>query len=102
MVHDDNIDVLALVVSQWTRILVQNPRAVYDRYKAKQIEDDINLFLKEELMQNKVLSLRYLVVNGSLKCFINAYKSFNINNTSLEPMATGFVRCCDFIMHPIG
>ena len=46
LVHDDNIDVLALVVSQWTRILVQNPETVYDRYKAKQIEDDINLFLK--------------------------------------------------------
>ena len=46
LVHDDNIDVLALVVGQWTRILVQNPETVYDRYKAKQIEDDINLFLK--------------------------------------------------------
>lgn len=46
LVHDDNIDVLALVISQWTRILVQNPETVYDRYKAKQIEDDINLFLK--------------------------------------------------------
>lgn len=46
LVHDDNIDVLALVVGQWMRILVQNPETVYDRYKAKQIEDDINLFLK--------------------------------------------------------
>lgn len=46
LVHDDNIDVLALVVAQWMRILVQNPEAVYDRYKSKQIEDDINDFLK--------------------------------------------------------
>lgn len=58
LVHDDNIDVLALVVAQWMRILVQNPETVYERYKTKQIEDDINVFLKRHSTRKSSLKSR--------------------------------------------
>ena len=58
LVHDDNIDVLALVVAQWMRILVQNPETVYERYKTKQIEDDINIFLKRHSSRKSSLKSR--------------------------------------------
>lgn len=45
LIHDDAIDVLALVVAQWMRVLVQNPETAYERYTKKQTEDAINTFL---------------------------------------------------------
>ena len=46
LIHDDSIDVLALVIAQWMRILLQNPDVAYERYQKKQIEDSIDAFIK--------------------------------------------------------
>lgn len=46
LIHDDALDVLALVVTQWMRILLQNPEQAYERYTRKQTEDAIDAFVK--------------------------------------------------------
>lgn len=58
LVHDDNIDVVALTVAQWMRILVQNPEVAYYRYKSKQLEGEINSFLKRHSTKKGSLKTR--------------------------------------------
>jgi len=46
LIHDDGVDVLALVVTQWMRILLQNPEQAYEQYTRRQNEDAIDAFVR--------------------------------------------------------
>lgn len=52
LTHDDSIDVLAMVVNQWMRVLVQDPTTALERYQSKQLQNDIDKFLKRHSRNN--------------------------------------------------
>lgn len=45
LVHDDRLDVVAMVVGQWMQVLVQNPEKVLQQYKEKMRLDSITHFM---------------------------------------------------------
>lgn len=60
LVHDDSLDVLALVVAQWMRILVQNPDVAYQRYKDKQLETEIDKFVRRHTQRQSGVKARLI------------------------------------------
>jgi hypothetical protein len=45
LLHDDRLDVLAMVVKEWTRVLIQDPNEVLKNYKEKQRLQNIEHFM---------------------------------------------------------
>ncbi len=60
LTHDDSIDVLAMVVNQWMRVLVQDPNKAYDKYVEKQNETAIEAFLKRHQPKRGSLASKLL------------------------------------------
>jgi len=54
LLHDDILDVVAMVTAQWQRILIQHPDDALKKLKRKQKEDMINNFIQRYKKQNNV------------------------------------------------
>lgn len=54
LTHDDALDVLAMTVMQWQRVLLQNPDNALERYKQKQLDEQVNEFVRRHRKSKKM------------------------------------------------
>jgi len=60
LLHDDTLDVVAMVVAQWQRILIQNPMEALEQHKARQKDKAINKFISDYKKANPSMASREL------------------------------------------
>jgi hypothetical protein len=56
LLHDDALDVVAMVVAQWMNVLIQDPNEALERHKRLAIDKEINRMLNRHKPSNNCFS----------------------------------------------